>query len=106
MRDPAELLHRIKMYVLRSLRWALPTADVSRARTCRLTGVLEVGIFAGMALAAYFGNPDGTVTVRWQDGKLSLSRFDSFFVIHELTRSRDLLFSLSGRRHIIEAPKK
>lgn len=47
MRDPSELLHRIKM----------------------LTGVLEVGIFAGMALAAYFGNTDGTVTVRWQDGR-------------------------------------
>ncbi|ORY89809.1 ribose-5-phosphate isomerase [Leucosporidium creatinivorum] len=47
MRDPSELLHRIKM----------------------LTGVLEVGIFAGMALAAYFGYPDGTVAVRWQDGR-------------------------------------
>ncbi|SCV70000.1 BQ2448_1394 [Microbotryum intermedium] len=47
MRDPTELLHRIKM----------------------LTGVLEVGIFANMALAAYFGNPDGTVTIRWQDGR-------------------------------------
>ncbi|KAK4703971.1 ribose 5-phosphate isomerase A, partial [Phenoliferia sp. Uapishka_3] len=35
MRDPSELLHRIKM----------------------LTGVLEVGIFAGMAQAAYFGYP-------------------------------------------------
>lgn len=29
--------------------------DLERCR--RLTGVLEVGIFAGMALAAYFGNP-------------------------------------------------
>lgn len=47
MRDPSELLHRIKM----------------------LTGVLEVGIFAGMALAAYFGNPDGTVSCRYQDGR-------------------------------------
>lgn len=47
MRDPSELLHRIKM----------------------LTGVLEVGIFAGMALAAYFGNPDGTVVCRFQDGR-------------------------------------
>ncbi|KAL8292083.1 hypothetical protein RQP46_001549 [Phenoliferia psychrophenolica] len=46
MRDPSELLNRIKM----------------------LTGVLEVGIFAGMAQAAYFGYPDGTVHVRWQDG--------------------------------------
>ncbi|GAA5836684.1 hypothetical protein JCM11251_002698 [Rhodosporidiobolus azoricus] len=47
MRDPAELLHRIKM----------------------LTGVLEVGIFAGMAEAAYFGYPDGTVLARTQDGQ-------------------------------------
>ncbi|CEQ41974.1 SPOSA6832_03727 [Sporobolomyces salmonicolor] len=49
MRDPSELLQRIKM----------------------LTGVLEVGIFAGMAEAAYFGYPDGTVSVRWQDGRCS-----------------------------------
>ncbi|GAA5871434.1 hypothetical protein JCM16303_000754 [Sporobolomyces ruberrimus] len=49
MRDPSELLHRIKM----------------------LTGVLEVGIFAGMAEAAYFGYPDGQVQVRWQDGRCS-----------------------------------
>ncbi|GAA5890652.1 hypothetical protein JCM8208_004949 [Rhodotorula glutinis] len=47
MRDPAELLHRIKM----------------------LTGVLEVGLFVGMAEAAYFGYPDGTVLARWQDGR-------------------------------------
>ncbi|BGP16999.1 hypothetical protein JCM10213_006695 [Rhodosporidiobolus nylandii] len=47
MRDPAELLHRIKM----------------------LTGVLEVGLFTGMAEAAYFGYPDGTVMARWQDGR-------------------------------------
>lgn len=47
MRDPSELLHRIKM----------------------LTGVLEVGLFTGMAEAAYFGAPDGTVTCRWQDGR-------------------------------------
>ncbi|GAA5901402.1 hypothetical protein JCM6882_007767 [Rhodosporidiobolus microsporus] len=47
MRDPAELLHRIKM----------------------LTGVLEVGLFTGMAEAAYFGYPDGTVVARTQDGQ-------------------------------------
>ncbi|GAA5867062.1 hypothetical protein JCM8547_008428 [Rhodosporidiobolus lusitaniae] len=47
MRDPAELLHRIKM----------------------LTGVLEVGLFCNMAEAAYFGYPDGTVTARLQDGR-------------------------------------
>ncbi|GAA94907.1 uncharacterized protein L969DRAFT_105086 [Mixia osmundae IAM 14324] len=45
MRDPADLLHRIKM----------------------LTGVLEVGLFAGMAKAAYFGQNDGSVIVRYVD---------------------------------------
>jgi hypothetical protein len=41
MREPEELLHKIKM----------------------LTGVVEVGLFCGMARAAYFGNEDGSVTV-------------------------------------------
>jgi len=35
-----------------------------------LTGVVEVGLFCRMAKAAYFGNEDGTVTVRWDDGKI------------------------------------
>jgi len=35
-----------------------------------LTGVVEVGLFCGMAKAAYFGNQDGSVTVRWADGKI------------------------------------
>lgn len=51
-----------------------------------LTGVVEVGLFCGMAKAAYFGNEvrshishlsfhslflfqDGSVTVRYKDGK-------------------------------------
>lgn len=34
-----------------------------------LTGVVEVGLFCRMALAAYFGNEDGSVTVRWSDGQ-------------------------------------
>jgi len=48
MRDPYSLLKKIKM----------------------LTGVVEVGLFCGMAQAAYFGNADGTVTIKWQNGKV------------------------------------
>lgn len=47
MREPESLLVKIKM----------------------LTGVVEVGLFCGMARAAYFGNADGSVTVRWSDGQ-------------------------------------
>ncbi|KAH9816804.1 ribose 5-phosphate isomerase A-domain-containing protein [Melampsora americana] len=46
MRDPMELGYRLKM----------------------LTGVLEVGLFCGMAQDAYFGNPDGSVTIRSRNG--------------------------------------
>ncbi|KAG8737043.1 ribose-5-phosphate isomerase rki1 [Ceratobasidium sp. 414] len=46
MRDPHNLLTNIKM----------------------LTGVVEVGLFCGMAKAAYFGNEDGSVTVRYENG--------------------------------------
>ncbi|AFR94747.1 ribose-5-phosphate isomerase [Cryptococcus neoformans] len=49
MRKPEELLHEIKM----------------------LTGVVEVGLFCGMAKAAYFGNEDGSVTIRSDDGTVS-----------------------------------
>lgn len=51
-----------------------------------LTGVVEVGLFCKMAQAAYFGNAvsppmflcrpnvkwkqDGSVTIRWKDGKV------------------------------------
>ncbi|KAJ3996259.1 ribose 5-phosphate isomerase A-domain-containing protein [Lentinula boryana] len=35
-----------------------------------LTGVVEVGLFCHMARAAYFGNQDGSVTVKWNDGKI------------------------------------
>lgn len=35
-----------------------------------LTGVVEVGLFCHMARAAYFGNADGTVTVKYNDGKI------------------------------------
>ncbi|KAL7411261.1 putative RKI1-D-ribose-5-phosphate ketol-isomerase [Mrakia frigida] len=35
-----------------------------------LTGVMEVGLFVGMAKAAYFGNEDGSVTIRWADGRI------------------------------------
>jgi len=47
MREPEALLMKIKM----------------------LTGVVEVGLFVKMAKAAYFGNADGSVTVRWSDGQ-------------------------------------
>jgi len=46
MKEPYELLKRIKM----------------------LTGVVEVGLFCGMAKAAYFGNEDGSVSIRRADG--------------------------------------
>jgi len=47
MRDPSELLHKIKM----------------------LTGVVEVGLFCGMAQAAYFGRAkDESVLVRYPKG--------------------------------------
>jgi len=46
MRDPYSILARIKM----------------------LTGVVEVGLFCHMAQAAYFGNEDGSVTVKRNDG--------------------------------------
>ncbi|OCB90697.1 ribose 5-phosphate isomerase [Sanghuangporus baumii] len=48
MRDPHELLTKIKM----------------------LTGVVEVGLFCHMAQAAYFGNADGSVTIKWHDGRV------------------------------------
>ncbi|KAF9074730.1 ribose-5-phosphate isomerase [Rhodocollybia butyracea] len=35
-----------------------------------LTGVVEVGLFCHMARAAYFGNQDGSVTIKWNDGKI------------------------------------
>ncbi|EMD36169.1 hypothetical protein CERSUDRAFT_115134 [Gelatoporia subvermispora B] len=47
MRDPYTLLTRIKM----------------------LTGVVEVGLFCHMAKAAYFGNQDGSVLIKWHDGR-------------------------------------
>ncbi|GLB41024.1 putative ribose-5-phosphate isomerase [Lyophyllum shimeji] len=46
MMDPFTLTHKIKM----------------------LTGVVEVGIFCHMAQAAYFGNADGSVTIKRNDG--------------------------------------
>jgi len=48
MRQPYEILTKIKM----------------------LTGVVEVGLFCHMAKAAYFGNQDGSVTVKWHDGRI------------------------------------
>jgi len=48
MKDPYPLMAKIKM----------------------LTGVVEVGLFCYMAKAAYFGNEDGSITVKWDDGKV------------------------------------
>ena len=48
MRDTYTLLTRLKM----------------------LTGVVEVGLFCHMAKAAYFGNQDGSVTIKWHDGRV------------------------------------
>jgi len=47
-KEPKELLMKIKM----------------------LTGVVEVGLFCDMAEAAYFGNADGSVTIKWHDGHI------------------------------------
>ncbi|TFK60657.1 ribose-5-phosphate isomerase [Pluteus cervinus] len=46
MKDPYPIMAQIKM----------------------LTGVVEVGLFCHMAEAAYFGNQDGTVTIKRSDG--------------------------------------
>ena len=35
-----------------------------------LTGIVEVGLFCHMAKAAYFGNQDGSVTIKWHDGRV------------------------------------
>ncbi|KAK7062557.1 ribose-5-phosphate isomerase rki1 [Paramarasmius palmivorus] len=48
MKDPYKIMAQIKM----------------------LTGVVEVGLFCHMAQAAYFGNQDGSVTVKWKDGRV------------------------------------
>lgn len=45
--------------------------------TCRLTGVLEVGLFVGMAQAAFFGEENGTVLVKYNDGVSSLKPVDA-----------------------------
>jgi len=34
-----------------------------------ITGVVEVGLFCGIARAAYFGNADGSVAIKWEDGR-------------------------------------
>ncbi|KAI0828507.1 ribose 5-phosphate isomerase [Trametes gibbosa] len=54
MKEPYTLLTRIKM----------------------LTGVVEVGLFCHMAKAAYFGNADGSVTIKFHDGKVEQVQAD------------------------------
>jgi ribose 5-phosphate isomerase A len=34
-----------------------------------ITGVVEVGLFCGIVRAAYFGNADGSVAIKWEDGR-------------------------------------
>ncbi|CAD6574955.1 MAG: ribose-5-phosphate isomerase rki1 [Cyphobasidiales sp. Tagirdzhanova-0007] len=72
MQDPAELLHRIKMYVPSIFPLFSILIDVNANsfffNATRLTGVLEVGLFCKMAKAAFFGMEDGTVLVRNADG--------------------------------------
>ncbi|KAJ8469506.1 hypothetical protein ONZ51_g8962 [Trametes cubensis] len=41
-----------------------------------LTGVVEVGLFCHMAKAAYFGNQDGSVTIKWHDGRVEQVQAD------------------------------
>ncbi|TCD64976.1 ribose-5-phosphate isomerase rki1 [Steccherinum ochraceum] len=48
MKEPAKLLTELKL----------------------ITGVVEVGLFCNMAKAAYFGNEDGSVTVKWTGGRV------------------------------------
>ena len=38
------------------------------AQIKQLVGVVEVGLFPGMAMAAYFGNEDGTISIQRADG--------------------------------------
>lgn len=76
MREPESLLVKIKM----------------------LTGVVEVGLFCGMARAAYFGNADGSVTVRWSDGQEETLKDDeeaqiTADMIDENYRPTDLLLT-------------
>ena len=40
------------------------------SRIKMLTGIVEVGLFCHMAKAAYFGNQDGSVTIKWHDGRV------------------------------------
>ena len=40
------------------------------ARIKLITGVVEVGLFCGLAKAAYFGNEDGSVTGKFSDGSV------------------------------------
>lgn len=41
-----------------------------------LTGVVEVGLFCHMAKAAYFGNADGSVTIKFHDGQVEQVQAD------------------------------
>ena len=117
MQDPAELLHRIKMYVPSIFPLFSILIDVNANsfffNATRLTGVLEVdtfscnkfpldkpdrlfiraqvGLFCKMAKAAFFGMEDGTVLVRNADGVRLL--FPVLLLVHK--RARYLRFSMT-----------
>ncbi|KAJ7472307.1 ribose 5-phosphate isomerase A-domain-containing protein [Mycena galericulata] len=48
----------------------MKTPYIIMAQIKMLTGVVEVGVFCNMAKAAYFGNDDGSVTIKWHDGSI------------------------------------
>ncbi|KAH8077731.1 ribose-5-phosphate isomerase [Cristinia sonorae] len=48
MKEPAKLLTQLKL----------------------ITGIVEVGLFCNLAKAAYFGNQDGSVTIKWNNGRV------------------------------------
>ncbi|KZO90629.1 ribose-5-phosphate isomerase [Calocera viscosa TUFC12733] len=52
----------------RSTRYEKPDEILREIKM--LTGVVEVGLFCHMAKAAYFGNEDGSVTIRLADGSV------------------------------------
>jgi ribose 5-phosphate isomerase A len=80
--------YEVSLYKMRELRlfWYPFHLEQLLSKIKMLTGVVEVGLFCGMAKAAYFGNEascfqhtfnvkldpfwqDGSVSVRWADGK-------------------------------------
>ena len=55
---------------------------IINSELCCIPGVVETGIFANMAEIAYFGNPDGTVSV----GKKTYPSTTGFYRVHFLVK--------------------